>query len=243
VKFKTVNGFLFPESDQECAAAMFMTVDDLEVYYPFCRRFDVAIQAGGNVGVWPKKMASKFKTVYTFEPDPENFACLVGNLLDTGVIKLQAALGNERGPVGMHRTPLNVGAHYVEGKGHIPTIRIDDLELPMLDFLMLDIEGYELAAVKGGEDTIKAYLPCIVVEDKHYRGGSERGAIQALLAGWGYRQAAKKNRDAVFVHESMSDAEVWFNKSASGCGTRWDELSEATRQIWERKFAPKDEIC
>ncbi len=179
---------------------MFATLPDLETYYPYCQKFDIAVQAGGNVGVWPKKISERFGAVYTFEPDHENFGCLIGNLLDTSnVIKIQAALGSQPGTVGLHRVPQNAGAHYVEGAGIIPTLRIDDLGLSGLDFLMLDVEGYELAAIMGAEKAIRAFQPAIVTEEKHYRAGSQRGDVEAFLAGLGYAKVAQKHRDAVFA--------------------------------------------
>ncbi len=197
---KKVNGFMFPGEDREGAEAMFLTLPDLEAYYPFCQKFDVAVQAGGNVGVWPKKIAEKFKAVYTFEPDHENFGCMNFNLMDApNVIKMQEALGSHPGTVGLHRVPQNAGAHYVEGPGIIPTLRIDDLGLSGLDFLMLDVEGYELAAILGAEKAIRAFQPAIVTEDKHYRAGSQRGDVEAFLARIGYAKIAQKHRDAVFA--------------------------------------------
>lgn len=33
----------------------------------------VVVQAGGNMGMYPRLLADMFETVYTFEPDPMNF--------------------------------------------------------------------------------------------------------------------------------------------------------------------------
>ena len=65
-KLKHVNRFLFPEDDTECSGAVFnelWKLDDLPV-----NDWRLAVQAGGNVGVFPIAMARVFGKVVTFEP-------------------------------------------------------------------------------------------------------------------------------------------------------------------------------
>ena len=54
---------------------------------------DVAVQAGGNLGLWPKRLAQEFRRVITFEPDPDNFAMLRHNAPERNIEAYQAALG------------------------------------------------------------------------------------------------------------------------------------------------------
>src|SRR5713226_10173153 len=82
-----VNGFVWPKDDSECLAVAFDSIKELERAYPHCRGFDVAVQAGGNAGAWPKAMAGKFAAVYTFEPDALNFYCLCRNVPEFNVFK------------------------------------------------------------------------------------------------------------------------------------------------------------
>lgn len=199
VRFKDYKGWLVPSADTECSPVVLAQAADLESYYPFVRNFNVAVQAGGNVGIWPCKMAEKFAEVYTFEPDPDNFTCLAHNATAANIHKFQAALGDTHQGVKLWVNPNNVGAHYVDGTGPIRTLTIDDLNLSMLDFVMLDVEGYELNALKGGRQTIALFKPTIVIEDKghHKRYGQE--APVAYLLSLGYRQVHALHRDLVFT--------------------------------------------
>jgi FkbM family methyltransferase len=43
-------------------------------------------------------------------------------------------------------------------------VSIDSLKLPKLDFIKLDIEGYEPLAIEGAINTIKKYKPTIALE-------------------------------------------------------------------------------
>jgi hypothetical protein len=47
----------------------------------------VVVQAGGNCGVYVKRYAELFETVYTFEPSPILFYCLNLNVTNPNVFK------------------------------------------------------------------------------------------------------------------------------------------------------------
>lgn len=205
--YKDINGFLWPEEDQDCAGAVWKSLPDLHLALAECRGSEIAVQAGGNVGVWPKRLGEVFEAVYTFEPEPKNFYCLAHNCPDAHVMKFQAALGYTRNFVGMAYAEgtRNMGACYVNGGGKIPILRIDDLGLPGCDLIQLDLEGYELEALLGAEETIRRYRPVIMIEEKHqfwpgrYPWGS--GDAEEYLATFGYKVKARPGRDLILVKE------------------------------------------
>lgn len=176
-------GFLWPASDGHGHGVIADSVADLEHVIPLCDQKRVAVQAGGNVGVWARRLAADFETVYTFEPDHENFACLAANVIEPNVIKLQAALGSNGVPVSLIRANHNCGGHAIdESAGNIPVLRIDDLNLQACDLIYLDVEGYELHAVHGATKTIRAHRPLIAFEDKGL--SVAYGVKQGELAEW-----------------------------------------------------------
>ncbi len=203
--YRLERGYLWPAEDRECAAVVFDMTKDLEIAYRAVEErgqgFRVAVQAGGNCGVWPKIMGERFETVYTFEADPVNFRCLCANAPAENIFKVNAALGFQRGCVDLARDPANIGAHYVHRSGAIPVLQIDDLCLDACDLIYLDIEGFELKALHGGAETITRHRPVIVVEDKGLssRYGSPKGEIERWLQCFGYRVAARPHRDVVLV--------------------------------------------
>lgn len=201
-EYKTERGFMWPASDVRGADFIFGALPDLEVAYRHCRAFDVAVQAGGNCGLWPKDMAGKFRLVYTFEPDPMNFRCLAANVPEENVFKFNAALGNKRGTVGLYRYEANVGAHYVNEAGDIPVLCIDDLGLRACDLIYLDIEGCELQALYGAQHTIQRHRPTIVIEEKPGqpdRYGSAIGDAERFICQFGYKVVERLHRDVVMV--------------------------------------------
>jgi FkbM family methyltransferase len=169
--------WLWPAQDVVQASLAFARLHDLYSALEHVRKRDVCVQAGGNMGVWPKHLAEHFTTVYTFEPDPLNFRCLAANVPEENVFKFNAGLGVLPVCLEMRRTD-NCGAHRMdyERAGPVPLLRLDDFGLDGCDFLQLDIEGCELAALSGGRDLIARCRPVIMVEDKPLkREAIERG--------------------------------------------------------------------
>lgn len=195
-----VNGFEWPEDDIHCRQVVFDRVVDMERALEHCKERKIAVQAGGNAGVWPAWLAERFETVYTFEPDAENFRCLTENCPDN-VVKFQSAVGFVRQCVDLHREKENCGAYYVEGVGHIPVLRIDDLELPGCDLIVLDIEGMEMDALEGAMLTIQTYRPVLMYEDKGLseKYGVARGEIERRMLGFGYKVMDRIKRDVILA--------------------------------------------
>lgn len=194
----------WPAADRECRRVVFDTTTDLEHAYRHCRAFDVAVQAGGNMGVWPWRMAQKFKHVVTFEPDPACYPYLQQNLAGVpNVSAINAALLDCFTKCGVvTENAVNMGAQFVSpGVGEVPTVTIDSLDLHACNLIYLDIEGAELLALHGAVETIMEYSPVIAVEDKGLssRFGSQKGDIEKWLEQYGYKVVARVHRDVVLA--------------------------------------------
>lgn len=185
-------GLVYPAWDRKMPRILQKSLSIIDRVLEFVPNRGVVVQAGGNCGLWPRKLGEVFETVYTFEPDHENFIALALNTRGCpNVVKFQAALGDEAAFVDMQRTPeINCGAHFVAGPGIHPVMTIDALGLTSCDLIYLDIEGRELAALRGAEKTISALKPTIGFEDN---GCSERYGVKAgetqewLSSTFGYR--------------------------------------------------------
>lgn len=164
----------------------------------------VVVQAGGNAGMYVKMYEDIFDTVYTFEPDPVNFYCLTKNT-SINTIKFQGCLGNESKFVNlsydeMHYKKPNTGGYRVKGEGNIPTIILDNLNLPIVDLIHLDIEGFEKFALLGAVNTIKRCKPIVALElnglaEKYNHTDNE---VKNLMNSLGYIEIGIVDDDAVF---------------------------------------------
>jgi len=177
----------------------------------------VAIQAGGHVGLWALQLAHLFENVYTFEPDADNFRCLVLNASLWNIYPYRAMLGNVPGPKmfligpesGRGQTGLSVVhtdpqlAVATEVCFDVPTLLIDNLGLYRCDLICLDIEGYETPALLGAEATIKKFSPIIMTERTGKVSADENNynheTTHRLLMYWGYRQVDQIDKDVIWA--------------------------------------------
>lgn len=164
----------------------------LESTLVYCKTMRTAVQAGGNIGYWPKRMSEKFSHVITFEPEPIMCECLVKNLIGSKNVEVRnQALGSELSRCGIYRQGF--GSHRVIEGDEIEVVTIDSLELNDLDLLQLDIEGYEPKALLGGLETIRRCHPVIQVEIL-----DEGQEIDRLMTSINYRKVLRLGRDHVF---------------------------------------------
>ena len=213
IEFKILNedvglatkSWIWPQGDDKTVCC-FEHVYDIDEWARHCKGFDVAVQAGGAMGVFPLKLSTVFNRVYTFEPNPESYFCLVENCRADNVIAKHGALSNVHKTVSIERSigeRRNYGAGYiVDDADGVDTYLIDELDLTACDLICLDVEGAELDALKGGEQTIKKFKPLIVLEDKPLphmgifgRGVGDPGK---WLAQFGYKRIAKHRWDSVY---------------------------------------------
>lgn len=160
----------------------------------------VAVQAGGHIGIYPRKLAAHFEHVYTFEPDWENFVCLALNAALPNVYAMRAALGeSSRGAALI--PGKNSGGHQIAAtSGPVPILRIDDIAIERCDAIFLDLEGYEIPAIRGAEATLVKFRPLLVLEEnkKAHRLGYEPGDLEAFLGNLNYRVVDRVGEDIVF---------------------------------------------
>lgn len=160
--------FKWPASDKTGAAGI---LSHARKHFPavmeFIKRRGTAIQAGGNVGVYPANLARFFSRVHTFEPDQDNFDCLRANLASSANIQAyNFALGSKDGTIDLERTiPGNCGAYKPRAGSQYRTSTVDSLGLKYVDLIWLDVEGYETEALDGAIETVREFRPVLIFEN------------------------------------------------------------------------------
>lgn len=146
-----------------------------KTYFKYIKNYGTVVTGGTNCGMYARLYAKRFKHVFAFEPEPVAFTCMVNNNPYDHVIKLNAAIGNGHGIVGLYRVPqdepgsnqLNIGMNVLQPASdqfQIPMITIDSLGLNECDLIALDVEGFEQAALEGARQTILKYKPVVIAE-------------------------------------------------------------------------------
>ncbi len=197
-----INGLHWPDDVGDTYKHALEHVKGVEWAIQHCPQKRVALQAGGNVGLWPRRLSMVFDRVLTFEPDAVSRECLLANVPDSVVVR-SSALGAEMGFCGLKHRGL--GSHRIIDGDDVPMVPIDALGLDVLDYLQLDIEGYEYHALKGAIKTIGRCHPLIQVELRGFatKYGTTTGATVELLTALGYREVSKQSgSDVVFRWDS-----------------------------------------
>ena len=162
----------------------------------------IAIQAGGNVGLWPLAMSEFFDHVHTFEPEPETFRFLEANTREVPNITRHAlALGAERGRCAIKRRSL--GAHRVVEGDAVDVVTLDDMfpaDVFPVGLIQLDVEGYELPILNGAQRILTAHRPVLQLELRELGGkyGWEEKDLRRYLGQFGYRHRRDVGPDSVF---------------------------------------------
>ena len=171
----------------------------------------VVFDVGGHAGQFAKlfaKMAPRGH-VYSFEPGgyPRSIlrlAIAANRLVNVTIVP--KGLGDQSGtltlytplkPGGVHRFGLAHLGQYAEAhpvkKEVVPVTTIDlfaaEQGIGRLDFIKLDVEGWELRVLSGGAEKIESCRPAMLIEliDVHLaRAGDTLTEAWATLRGWGF---------------------------------------------------------
>jgi FkbM family methyltransferase len=168
-------------------------------------RGDVLIDVGANIGWYSlvlDRLAAADTDIYAFEPDPGNFELLVQNVAMNNASRVRPvpyALADQPGTRtlylyaqknrGRHSMlPINDGARI-----EIEAVTLDDFwqQQNLADrrpgFIKMDVEGYELFALRGARTVLQRCASVLIEYSPAYmrKAGVEPAELYDLLAGTG----------------------------------------------------------
>lgn len=163
---------------------------------------DSVIDVGANIGLHTLLLAHLVGpqgSVTAFEPDPQSGSYLLKNLRRNGLRDVEVystALSDQAGHARLFvdsltaRTTSLVETHTAprdnEERMHynVALARLDDLDVDRLDFIKVDIEGAEMAFLRGAVETLSRLRPKLLIEVRdEYLADAEK-----LLRAAGYSQ-------------------------------------------------------
>lgn len=149
----------------------------------------IIIDVGANIGDFALTCAALgAKKVYAFEPISDIYAKLQNNItnskFDKTIIPINMALGSTNG---------NVTLKYGGPSNQIKICKLDEfLHGEKVDFIKMDVEGYEEDVLLGATNTIKKYKP--------------------ILSFSAYHKPSDKTRLPDVVHSIRPDYHIKLNK-------------------------------
>jgi FkbM family methyltransferase len=186
----------------------------LDAALKYVRKFGTAVDVGAHVGLWTRVLADKFERVHAFEMMSTHAECLELNTvgMPNVVIHRDVALGSANGAVAIVVEEGNTGNTRVDPKPRPSTLSVAMQALdsffpaPLtVDFIKIDVEGYEQQVAIGGAALIRRSKPVMVVEQKRdhaERYGSRAGEVIDLLKAWGARVVLTLSGDYILTWET-----------------------------------------
>jgi FkbM family methyltransferase len=187
------------------------------------------VDVGANIGAYSAFLAGLVEpggTVYAFEPEPRNFVFLEEIAERSSCIRpTRAAVGERSGTLKLYMSEdLNVDHHtYDAGDGRqtteVPVIELDHFFLPgsRIDFIKLDIQGYEFQALQGTRRILSENTDLkLLFEYWPYglkRAGTNPPALLRFLEELGFKLTA--TRDPSDIHRLGDGVEDYINIFAS----------------------------
>ena len=193
----------------------------------------VAIDCGANIGVhtieWAAAMTG-WGSVLAIEAQERIFYALAGNIAINNCFNafaLHAAVSSEPGtmtiPNPNYLVPSSFGSlelresagnefigqriDYTANTVVIRKLTLDEINLPRVDFIKIDIEGMEVEALEGARQTIDKSLPILLLE----RIKADGPQLMNWLETRGYK-VAQAGINLVAVHKNdKTIADIKFN--------------------------------
>jgi FkbM family methyltransferase len=177
----------------------------------------VVLDAGACIGdhtATYAKLVGPLGKVIAIEPGELAYQALWRNFQDVPqVATIHAALGAHEGET-CHVMAENVGGSHIgnDGPPNVALTTIDALRLPRLDFVHLDAEGMEPDILRGGRETLKRFMPVMVIEINKgalARFGHKDEDVYRILdeLGYGWREmfdhchAGMEQRDIIAIRK------------------------------------------
>ena len=163
------------------------------------QNFRTALDIGAHIGYFSIYMAEDFQTVYAFEPIMDNARCWCKNLAGAkNIVLFPCAIGNENTQLRMKQPEIiNSGSWEVAEAGTeiVAQKRIDDLGFRDIDYIKIDIQGYEFEAVLGMANTLCLWHPIVQLEMSTKLCIQRTGGLMSHL---GYAPVEQQKDDVIW---------------------------------------------
>ena len=193
----------------------------------YLKKGDIVLDIGGNIGQTALMMAQQLGNtghIYSFEPYPGTFEQLKRNLaFNPSISKYiqpeNIAVGAMQDSLMMHQDCItNSGANRMVSKNLAPTngqvkvpvstidIFVHQQQLDIIDFVKIDVEGFEMQVLKGGHSTLTKFKPRLFIEldDNNLRKqGSNAAELSGYLQSLGYN-IYEEGKQEIFMVDKLS---------------------------------------
>ncbi len=150
--------------------------------------WEFAIDIGANIGLWAKDLSKYFNNIVCFEPNPFCHECLKKNItlenskiypyglgekeetreLFVDLTKLGGSSFINKTKIGFNQDGSKIYGEFGQEtvKKNIEIKKLDDFDFKKINFIKIDVQGYELNVLKGAQNTLINNNPVICLEEE-----------------------------------------------------------------------------
>jgi len=159
------------------------------------KKHRVCLDIGSNIGQWTRPLAGKFISVICFEPNPNFRECFTKNINENNVVLWPYGLSDRSHSAKQDFNSTMLG----EGDGDIQCKTLDSFNLTNVDFVKIDVDGYEVPLLNGARETLTKNNPVINIEMKYDKRSDIAFKSARILKDLGYKFVKRTKSDEIWI--------------------------------------------
>jgi len=161
----------------------------------YIKQWRVCLDIGSNVGQWTRPLAKRFDSVICFEPNPNFRECFDKNITESNVTLWPYGLSDKE-----HTAKQDFNSTVLQQEdGDIKCRALDSFGLTNVDFIKIDVDGFEVPLLNGARETLSKNNAVINIEMKRDKRQHISKQSETILQDIGYKFKERTKSDEVWV--------------------------------------------
>ena len=210
---KKIGNYLFPSSDTHFERWILegeyqkKQRDALFEYMEERRPIEYILDVGAHVGLWSRPMMHRANTKYiwAFEPNQLVRECYVlnmGGFENYSIYPVALGHKNMKGFLNVETDNSgNTNVHPTKS-GNTEIRTLDSFNFEHLDYIKVDVEGFEYNFLKGAVDTLNRCRPFVHLEMKSKNMRNSKEEFTRFMKNIGYSQVLKVGAEVLYDYNT-----------------------------------------
>ena len=161
----------------------------------YVKSWRTCLDIGSNIGQWTRPLAKQFEQVICFEPNPNFRECFERNIQRTNVSLFPYGLSDKK-----HYAQQDFNSTVLKNvDGDIECRTLDSFNLGKIDFVKIDVDGFEVPLLNGARKTLTHNDPVINIEMKRDKRVDIVSKCESILKELGYTFRKRTKSDEVWT--------------------------------------------
>tara|TARA_Y100001937_G_C7055788_1_gene301321 strand:- start:220 stop:915 length:696 start_codon:yes stop_codon:yes gene_type:complete len=166
----------------------------------YVKRWRVCLDIGSNIGQWTRPLAKRFQSVVCFEPNPNFRECFKKNISEKNVLLWPYGLSEKE-----HTAKQDFNSTILQQEdGDINCRTLDSFGLSNVDFVKIDVDGFEVPLLNGATQTLINNSPVVNIEMKRDKRSDIVRKCESILKALGYKFEIRTKSDEVWLKSNIT---------------------------------------